>query len=221
MFLQKRDVAKVDGLKDDFQDHIALFSTSVIFLIISGILLVVRGYKIYRLAIMLASAMFFASISVSLTLTIDSNVSDTTLLIIGLVTGIIGAFIGYKFYRFCLVLLGALAGAYLGFVILQLKQPILIESPIWRFVLIAVLAIIGSILVIKVEKIAVICATSIIGSYFLMLSIDLFANWGFKNSILLWKSGDYSITSNNAYILIAGFVVVAAFGILIQRRSLK
>ncbi len=219
MFLEKRENS--NEFNDEFEDHVALFSVSAVFLIIAGILLVIRGYKVYRIAIMIASGTFIANVSVAIAKAIDPELQDTPILIIAIVTGIIGALLGYKFYRFCLSLVGALAGAYLGFIIIQLKQPILIETTWIRIVIVLVLAIIGAILVIKVEKVAIVGATSIIGAYFLMLAIDLFANWGFKNSLLLWKSGNFATTSNNAYILIAGFVVVTIFGIVVQRKSLQ
>ena len=214
-------VDAVEALGTDFKDHVALFSTSAVFFIIAGILLVIRGYKVYRIAIMLASAIFLATVSVSIAMSVDDTIKDTTILIIGIVTGIIGAILGYKFYKFCLFIVGALAGIYLASVILALKQPVLIESKGGRIALVAILAIIGAILVYKVEKIAVVCATSVIGSYMIMLAIDLFANWGFKNALLLWKTGDFNAPNNNTYILIAGFVVVSIFGIVVQRRSLK
>eukprot|EP00834_Sanchytrium_tribonematis_P008793 NODE_1186_length_1869_cov_0.490395.p1 type:complete len:221 gc:universal NODE_1186_length_1869_cov_0.490395:568-1230(+) len=219
MFLQKRD--STESLSTEFSDHVALFSTSAVFLIIAGILLVVRGYKLYRIAIMLASGVFLASVSVSIALSIDQNIKDTTLLIIGIVTGVLGAIIGYKFYRFCLTILGALAGIYLANVILALKQPILIESQIGRIILVIALAIVGAVLINKVEKVAVVGATSIIGSYFIMLAIDLFANWGFRNAVMLWKTGNFEVSDDKAYILIAGFILVSIFGFVIQRRSLK
>ena len=223
MILLKRSdpTTSVDQLSDDFQNHIALYSTSAVFLIIVGLLLVVRGYKIYRFAIMLASAVFVAIFSISIAKSVDNNISDTSILIIGIVTGIVGAILGYKFYKFCLFLVGALSGVFLAGVILQLKQPILIESQAGRIVLVIILAIIGAILVVKIEKIAVVVATSIIGSYMIMLAIDLFANWGFKNAIGLWKQGDFQVANNNVYILVAGFILVSIFGVFIQRKSLK
>ena len=205
-------------------DNVDVDGTLIIYsilLIIFGLLLVVRGFKVYRIAIMIISGIFFAQLAVFIALSIDQTLSNVVIWIIAIFAGILGAVIGYTFYKFCLFIVGALAGVYLGLVILSLKQPSLIESQGGRIALLAILGFIGAILVYKLEKIAVIGATSIIGSYLIMVAIDLYTHWGFKNTLELWKSGNFDhVQTNNIYFLVVGFVLVGIFGFAIQRRNL-
>ena len=199
-------------------DSTALFGTSAVFLIIGGLVLLFCGFKFSRLTIMILSGIFLTTIILSAAMLIDSSMPSNTILIIGLVAGLIGAFTGFQLYKKCLLLIGALCGIYSGFIILQLQQPILVQNQACRIIFIIVMAITGSIVIKKTEKFAIIYASSIVGSYMIMLSIDLFTNWGFKNALLLYKSDDFNAPNNNVYILLVGFVLLSGFGILVQRK---
>ena len=208
--------------RDDSGDSGALVVSSIILTII-GLLFVIRGYKIYRIAIMLISGIFLAHFCVSVANSSSPTITDQTLLIIGIVSGIIGAIIGYTFYKFCLYIVGALAGVYVGSIILSLKQPSLIESQGGRIAFLIIFGLIGSILVHKVERIAIMGATSIIGSDMIMVAIDLFAKTGFANTLNLWESGNFDshIQNKNVWVLVVGFVLVSIFGFVVQRKNIK
>ena len=212
------DQHPLQSVEDTANQHMALYSTSAILLTIAGFILLLVGYKFSRIAIMLISGILLASVAMFIALMIDGSLSDTTILIIELVVGSLGGLIGYSLYKKCLILIGALSGIYLGLVILQLKQPILIENQTARIIVVLVAAALGMIFIKKVERTAIITGTSVIGSYLIMLAVDLFANWGFKNSLLLWKAGDFQVSNNNAYILIVTFAITSIVGVLIQWR---
>lgn len=209
--------------RDDPNNYVVANSIVAVFLILLGLLLVMKGFRVYRIAIVIVSALFLAVVCSRVAILISPNITDTAFWLLFCISGIIGGFIGYTLYKFCLVLLGALSGVFIAFFILQLKQPYLIDNEIGRIVFVVIFAIIGAILIIKLEKIAFVCATSIIGSYKIMFGIDLFAQWGFSNLIMSWKNGNTNVQPQNdlVYLLIAGFVITSIAGIVIQHRDIK
>ena len=101
--------------------------------------------------------------------------NDALLLWGSLAIGLVGGLISVFLYRVGLTLLGLLAGFTLAVWILSLKSGGLITNETGRAIFIGCLALVVAILIHFFEKVIIILASSMGGSYSIIYGIDTFA----------------------------------------------
>ncbi|PVU85099.1 hypothetical protein BB559_007215, partial [Furculomyces boomerangus] len=163
--------------------------------IIAGVVLVVLGTiflffgkKLIKVTIFLGDfflvGVVFLVIAYKIRAPLDGeNTRSVTYLVVAIVVGLIGGALTLWLYKTNLLIIGGLGGFAVAAYIMSWSSTGLF-SQIWvRVVFIVASVIVGGLLVLFLERPAIIISTSIYGSYALFVGIDCFARTGFKESI--------------------------------------
>lgn len=135
-------------------------------LLLTGSALVVFGRKLYWFAVGLLG--FLGGLY--LTTRFFTNMPGTTRLLIALGMGILGAVLTLTIQKVSLTVAGFIGGAYLALGLLRLLQ---VDQDGFRWILIAVLGLLGALLVFKVFNWGLIMVSSLAGAMIIVLTLNL------------------------------------------------
>ncbi|KAG0058977.1 hypothetical protein BGZ89_000814 [Linnemannia elongata] len=173
-------------------------------LIITGLILCFFGIRFFRVCMFLIGFYFFGNISY-IGMANGGVTSETLLLIVSIVVGILGGLLLVCCSRLGVAILGALA--FVG-----------------RGIFLAVLVILGFILGFVREHETVIIGSAILGAYAFVAGVDLYAHTGFiqqTDSFINSKSNiDRRVgsVSGEQIALLVTFIVLALIGMAVQFR---
>jgi len=190
-------------------------------LIICGFLLCFFGYRLFHVTMFLIGFYFFGNITY-IGMANGGVTSETLLLVISIVVGIIGGLLLICCSRLGVAILGALALYALGLWILSLKSGGLITSHVGRGIFLGVLVIVGLILGCFREREVVIIGSALVGAYSFVIGVDFFAHTGFANSAGSFINSKAPIDnrvggiSGKEWALVATFIVMAILGMAVQ-----
>ncbi|KAF9100276.1 hypothetical protein BGX23_000039 [Mortierella sp. AD031] len=192
-------------------------------LIITGLILCFLGVRFFRVCMFLIGFYFFGNISY-IGMANGGVTSETLLLIVSIVVGILGGLLLVCCSRLGVAILGALALYSLGLWILGWKSGGVITSSVGRGIFLAILVIIGFILGFVREHETVIVGSAILGAYAFVAGVDLYAHTGFiqqTDSFINSKSNlDNRVgnVSGGQIALLVTFIVLAILGMAVQFR---
>lgn len=192
-------------------------------LIIAGFLLCFFGYRLFHVTMFLIGFYFFGNISY-IGMVNGGVTSETLLLVISIVVGILGGLLLICCSRLGVAVLGALALYSLGLWILGWQSGGVITSRVGRGILLGVLAAVGFFIGLCRERETVIVGSALVGAYSFVAGVDMFAHTGFVNqadSFINSKNNIDSRVSLDAkqYALLATFIVMALLGMAVQFRA--
>ncbi|KAF9912957.1 hypothetical protein EC991_007571 [Linnemannia zychae] len=192
-------------------------------LIITGLILCFFGIRFFRVCMFLIGFYFFGNISY-IGMANGGVTSETLLLIVSIVVGILGGLLLVCCSRLGVAVLGALALYSLGLWILGWKSGGVITSSVGRGIFLAVLVILGFILGFVREHETVIIGSAILGAYAFVAGVDLYAHTGFiqqTDSFINSKSNIDNRVGNlsgGQIALLVTFIVLAIIGMAVQFR---
>jgi hypothetical protein len=192
-------------------------------LIITGLILCFFGIRFFRVCMFLIGFYFFGNITY-IGMANGGVTSETLLLIVSIVVGIIGGLLLVCCSRLGVAILGALALYSLGLWILGWKSGGVITSSAGRGIFLAVLVILGFILGFVREHETVIVGSAILGAYAFVAGVDLYAHTGFiqqTNSFINSKANidnRVGTVSGEQIALLVTFIVLALLGMAVQFR---
>lgn len=149
---------------------------------------------------------------------------DLLLLLVPAALGLLGAFIAYRLWRFGLFLIGALGGASLANLLMNMGLRNVLPTDTARIVFVIIMAILGGFLIHFIEKPAIICSTALLGSYTAFLGLDTFTDTGFNTSlqnVLFAGSNAQTSVSGSELGMVAGVIVLFSVGSIYQFKSTK
>ncbi|KAG0038839.1 hypothetical protein BGZ82_010727 [Podila clonocystis] len=192
-------------------------------LIIAGFLLCFFGYRLFHVTMFLIGFYFFGNISY-IGMANGGVTSETLLLVISIVVGILGGLLLICCSRLGVAILGALALYSLGLWILGWKSGGVITSRAGRGILLGVLAVVGFFIGLCRERETVIVGSALVGAYSFVAGVDMFAHTGFVNQADSFINSKNNIDNRVAfdakqYALLATFIVMALLGMAIQFRA--
>lgn len=136
------------------------------------------------------------------------------------VAGLIGGALAACLWRLGLFALGMLLGFFVGSFILGFSSNGTIQFDIARSLFLIVLAIVGGVAIVFLEKTLVVVATAFSGSHGVFYGVDAFVNTGFSNGIRMFVSGGgVYIANGSVYGMLAGVAVLAVIGAAYQFRD--
>ncbi|KAF9913439.1 hypothetical protein BX616_010035 [Lobosporangium transversale] len=192
-------------------------------LIVFGLILCFFGYRFFRVTMFLIGFYFFGNITY-VGMANGGVTSQTLLLVISIVVGIIGGLLLVCCSRLGVAVLGALALYSLGLWILGWRSGGVITSSTGRGILLAVLAIVGFILGFIREREVAIIGSAIVGAYSFVAGVDFYARTGFINQTDSFINSKNSVNNRvgnvtgEQYALLATFIVLALLGMFVQFR---
>ncbi|KAF9932897.1 hypothetical protein FBU30_007056 [Linnemannia zychae] len=192
-------------------------------LIITGLILCFFGIRFFRVCMFLIGFYFLGNITY-IGMANGGVTSETLLLVISIVVGIIGGLLLVCCSRLGVAILGALALYSLGLWILGWKSGGVITSSAGRGIFLAVLVIVGFIIGFVREHETVIVGSAIIGAYAFVAGVDLYAHTGFiqqADSFINSKSNiDNRVgnVSGEQIALLVTFIVLVLLGMAVQFR---
>ncbi|KAJ1550566.1 hypothetical protein HK096_006222 [Nowakowskiella sp. JEL0078] len=197
--------------------------------IIVGLLFVFAGYKLFRIVLFAIGFFIGNTLAYIVLANIDAsaNWSEWVFFIAAVVVGILFGFLFLCFYKLGIAGLGAFFGFVLASYILSFKAGGLISSSTGRIIFIVILVVIGLVVALFIEKIAIIVSTSVIGSVGAFVGIDVFAKTGVSQIIISFVSANGRVTgladtiSVAQYAILIAIAVLAIIGIVIQFRHNK
>ncbi|KAG0032722.1 hypothetical protein BGZ81_010230 [Podila clonocystis] len=192
-------------------------------MIIAGFLLCFFGYRLFHVTMFLIGFYFFGNISY-IGMVNGGVTSETLLLVISIVVGILGGLLLICCSRLGVAILGALALYSLGLWILGWKSGGIITSRVGRGILLGVLAVVGFFIGLCRERETVIVGSALVGAYSFVAGVDMFAHTGFVNQADSFINSKNNIDNRVAfdakqYALLATFIVMALLGMAIQFRA--
>lgn len=123
-------------------------------------------------------------------------------------------------WRLGLFAIGALLGFTLANFILGLTTNGLIQSDTGRIVFLILMSLAGGIAILFLEKPLLVIGTAFPGAYGAFFGLDIFINTGFKEGMQKFLSGGgLYVTSAPVYGMLAGVVVLAIIGCVVQFRD--
>ena len=186
--------------------------------IVAGLILVFVGYRIFRVALALATTYFVYALMYSLLVGVgvtEAAIVCWTSLAVGMVAGAIVL----CYYKLGIFALGCVAGGSLAVWIMSWTDIPFITSVGWRWAFIIVLALIVGILALFLIKVVAIVATAWVGSFMTFVGIDVFAQTGFAQAVSEILSGQVAtpnLYSPAAYAMLSACVVLAIIGMIVQ-----
>ncbi|KAG0334999.1 hypothetical protein BG000_007868 [Podila horticola] len=192
-------------------------------LIIAGFLLCFFGYRLFHVTMFLIGFYFFGNISY-IGMANGGVTSETLLLVISIVVGILGGLLLICCSRLGVAVLGALALYSLGLWILGWQSGGVITSHAGRGILLGILAVVGFFIGLCRERETVIVGSALVGAYSFVVGVDMFAHTGFVNQADSFINSKNNIDNRVAldgkqYALLATFIVMALLGMAIQFRA--
>ncbi|KAG0343481.1 hypothetical protein BG004_005275 [Podila humilis] len=194
-----------------------------VILILAGFLLCFFGYRLFHVTMFLIGFYFFGNISY-IGMANGGVTSETLLLVISIVVGILGGLLLICCSRLGVAVLGALALYSLGLWILGWESGGVITSKTGRGVLLAILAVVGFFIGLCRERETVIVGSALVGAYSFVAGVDMFAHTGFVNQADSFINGKNNVEdrvdlNGEQYALLATFVVMALLGMAVQFRA--
>lgn len=195
-----------------------------VILIVAGLLLCFFGYRLFHVTMFLIGFYFFGNVAY-IGMANGGVTSQTLLLVISIVVGILGGLLLVCCSRLGVAVLGALALYSLGLWILGWKSGGLITSSTGRAILLGVLAVVGFILGFVREREMVIVGSALVGAYSVVAGIDMFAHTGFVNQADSFINSKTPIDNRvggmtwKEYALLGAFIVLALLGMAVQFRA--
>ncbi|KAG9324573.1 hypothetical protein KVV02_005106 [Mortierella alpina] len=192
-----------------------------VILIIFGLVLCFFGVRFFRVCMFLIGFYFFGNITY-IGMANGGVTSETLLLVISIIVGILGGLLLVCCSRLGVAVLGALALYSLGLWILGWKSGGLITSSVGRGILLGVLAVVGFFIGLCREHETVIVGSAIVGAYSFVAGVDIFAHTGFINATDSFINSKNRVDnrvgtlSGGAYALLATFIVLALLGMAVQ-----
>jgi len=192
-------------------------------LIVLGLILCFFGVRFFRICMFLIGFYFFGNISY-IGMVNGGVTSQTLLLVISIVVGILGGLLLVCCSRLGVAVLGAMALYSLGLWILGWQSGGLIHSTTGRAILLGVLAVVGFIVGFIREKETVIIGSAILGAYSFVVGVDFFAHTGFISQTDSFINSKNNVDarvgklSGPEYALLATFIVLAILGMIVQFR---
>jgi len=192
-----------------------------------GLFLTFFGYRFFRPMLFFAGFALFALIAYIGAINISplapgDTLKETIYLVVIVIVGFIGGILVAIFWRIGLFVLGAVGGFFLAMFILALAPNGLIPNPLFRALFIVILVIICAVLVFKLERPAIIIATSVAGAFLTILGIDFFVHTQFLASMVAFLSSTGTYTADGrTYGMLAGVALLALLGMIIQFRFHK
>lgn len=192
-----------------------------VILIIFGLLLCFFGYRLFHLTMFLIGFYLLGNITY-IAMANAGITSQTLLLVISLVVGIIGGLLLLCCSRLGVALLGALALYMLGLWILGWRHGGSITTDTGRGIFLGILAIVGFMIGCFRELETVIIGTAIVGAYSFVIGVDFFAQTGYtaaanrfinSKSPLEWR---VSQLSGGEIALLVTFIIMALAGMAVQ-----
>ncbi|KAJ3387510.1 hypothetical protein HDU92_001919 [Lobulomyces angularis] len=196
-------------------------------MMILGLIFLFFGLRLFRVASFIAGVYLGGSIAYI----ILSNVEPTSgyqtreylYLFVSLAVGIVFGLIAMCIWRLGLLAIGAFGGFTLSLFLLSWSSDG-IFSGIGRIIFIIILVIVGAVLALIFEKLALILATSFAGAFSVIYGIDMFANAGFNVAVKSFLGNSnpeyysqYNI-SRDVYIELVALVILFLLGVLVQFR---
>ncbi|KAI8970306.1 hypothetical protein BDF20DRAFT_117324 [Mycotypha africana] len=146
--------------------------------------------------------------------------TDTILLVVSIVVGLLTGGLLCCCFFLAVYLLGALLGYMVALWFLSWNTNGVIQSNWGRAILIVVCCVVGAILMAFLERPMFVIATAFIGSFAIFCGIDVYANTGFLeavNQFLHARNLDTVVTATSALRgMLGGCLALALFGCLIQ-----
>lgn len=192
-------------------------------LIVLGLILCFFGIRFFRVCMFLIGFYFFGNISY-IGMANGGVTSQTLLLVISIVVGILGGLLLVCCSRLGVAVLGAMALYSLGLWILGWQAGGIIHSSTGRAILLGVLAVVGFIFGFIREKETVIIGSAILGAYSFVAGVDFFAHTGFISEADSFINSKNNVSnrvgklSGPEYALLATFIVLALLGMFVQFR---
>ncbi|KAL3898596.1 MAG: hypothetical protein SGCHY_002629 [Lobulomycetales sp.] len=201
---------------------------TAIVLIITGLVFVFFGHRLFRPILFLAGFYVFGVLAYSALIAIETNRGaqlfgtnrDWLFIVIVIVAGVIGGSLFACLWKLGLFAIGLLLGFTLGSFILGLISNGAIQSEVGRIIFLSVFALAGGIAILFFERVLLVLGTAFPGSYAVFFGIDLFAKTGFKNGVQTFISGQgvYNATAA-VYGMLVGVVLLAIIGCVYQFRD--
>jgi len=214
---RRRLAAKPDGADDPLT---ASEGVAAAVTIILAVIMLVIGYRMLRLAAAIAT--MYVVFGAMFCLFRNVGIEDPAVLFwASLSVGLVASLIVLCYFYIGLFLLGCIGGAALALWMLSWSVPPFIPAVGWRWVFIAVLALVGGIAVFFFKRILAIITTAIAGSVMLFAAIDAYANTGFVEAIGIAATGkdeDPSVFTPAAYGMCIACIVTAGLSMLLQFR---
>ncbi|KAG0298532.1 hypothetical protein BGZ96_010578 [Linnemannia gamsii] len=192
-------------------------------LIVLGLILCFFGIRFFRVCMFLIGFYFFGNISY-IGMVNGGVTSQTLLLVISVVVGILGGLLLVCCSRLGVAVLGAMALYSLGLWILGWQAGGIIHSSTGRAILLGVLAVVGFIFGFIREKETVIIGSALLGAYSFVAGVDFFAHTGFISEADSFINSKNSVNARVGkltgpeYALLATFIVLALLGMFVQFR---
>jgi hypothetical protein len=183
-----------------------------------GLVLVVVGYRLLRVATALAAACGVFTIMYSLLSGVgvtDPNALLWTSVAVGSVAGVLVLW----FFRVGLFLLGCVAGGCLAVWALSWSDVPFVRDVGWRWTVIIVTAVVCGVLALLFVRVIGVVATAWTGSFLVFLGLDVYAQTGFTqgvSEILNGRTAAVDLFSPAAYGMLVGAVALAVGGVVLQ-----
>jgi hypothetical protein len=154
--------------------------------IVVGLFFCFSGLKLFRTACYIAGFLFFSNLASILVQRFDSqnSITDTFLLIICIVVGIIGGFVAQAFWQLGVALIGAVGGIAAAVTLLSLNIGTAIDSDWGRIVFIVVFSIVGAVLILMFERPVLIGATAVSGATVAIFGLDVYVKTGYADALI-------------------------------------
>ncbi|KAI8905968.1 hypothetical protein EDD86DRAFT_174959, partial [Gorgonomyces haynaldii] len=194
---------------------------NAILLIVSGVLFTFWGYRSFK-GVLFIIGFFILAYTAFIVLnsleqqnpTIYGSNRVVIYIAVPVVAGLIGGFILKALFKVGVFITGAYLGFLLSNIVLGFIQD---ASPNARLGTQIGLALVGGLVALWMEKPILIVATSVIGAFDIAVGVDYWVQSGFTDVFGVLKStGHLPALSQNTYIMLGGFVIVALLGMAVQ-----
>jgi hypothetical protein len=189
-----------------------------------GIVLGFFGYRFFRPTLFLvgfavaAMLTYIGCINIK-PLESGNSTLETIYIVVTVAIGFIAGILCIVFWRFGIMLIGALGGFIAAVFILAWAPNGLIGDTTSRVLFIVILTVVFALVVFKLERPVIIIATSLAGSFGIVLGIDFFARQGVVTALTTFISSDlnlsYEITAGT-YIMLAVLAILAVVCMIVQ-----
>ncbi|PWA00783.1 hypothetical protein BB558_003160 [Smittium angustum] len=149
------------------------------------------------------------------------NIRELIYLTIGIVLGLIGGALALWLYKTNLLIIGGLGGFALATYVMGWSSTGLFTQNWAKIIFICGFVVVSALLVMFLERPAIILSTSVYGSYAVFVGIDCFAKTGFKESItnVLSKTKAPIKITPSMYGMLVGVVIFAVIGAVVQFKT--
>ncbi|ORX65474.1 hypothetical protein K493DRAFT_312959, partial [Basidiobolus meristosporus CBS 931.73] len=219
--------------QDPINDDQQLNSTQKI---IAGVLLIAIGFafcffgrRLVKVTIFLGGFVFFTGLALVVCANISpietNNATKSWIyLAVSIVAGLVGGYLLICLFQVGLAIVGGLGGFALSMIILSLKDNMIIASNTGRIIFVVVFVVIGAVSILFMEKHILIWASSISGSYTMVVGVDVFVKTGLYYSLNLFFRGQHGVfyhTDAKVYAMLASVILISGIGALFQYRTTR